>query len=97
MRTQVQDTSIGAYRSMQSTGDFSRQELIVLASIKPGRDYSLQEISKLTKLPINAVSGRVNSLKRKGAIELGPKRPCSVTGSLIAPVRMPSEQLELML
>jgi len=97
MRTQVQGTSIDAHHVMQSTGEFSRQELIVLASIKPGRDYSLQEISKLTKLPINAVIGRVNALKRKGALELGPKRPCSVTGSLIAPVRMPSEQLELML
>jgi len=97
MRTQVQDTSIGTFRAMQSMGEFNRQQLIVLASVKPGRDYSLQELSKLTKLPINAVSGRVNELKRKGALEVGPKRPCCVTGSLIAPVRMPSEQMELVL
>ena len=50
-------------------------------------DYSLQEISAKTGIPINAVSGRCNELKKSNYIEETDKRKCSITKRTINPVR----------
>ena len=47
---------------------------------------SLREISKKTSIDINAVSGRVNDLKKVGLLTTIEKRNCKITGRLISPV-----------
>lgn len=95
MRTAVADTSIQAYRDLRAVGQLSRQQRVIMAAIKIGNDYSLQELVRLTQLPVNVVSGRVNELKSAQRLVLGMLRKCSVTGRTIHPVRLPLGQLEL--
>lgn len=95
MRTQVRDTSRETYRSMQDSGQVGAQALYILSRISASRDYSLQEISKITGLPINAVSGRCNDLKKAGLLIESAKRPCSITNRTVHPVALPKGQGEL--
>ena len=103
MRTAVAPTSLRAYREIEVEGKLGAQEAQILKALHgcwfPGRDFSLQEIVRLTGIPINAVSGRVNGLKIKEPRYLveTTKRVCSVTGRTVMPVtlRMPKSQGEL--
>jgi len=88
--TLVRDTSLSAYDGLKSDGRAGAQEQRVLDAMQHGRDYSLQELARATGMPINAVSGRVNGLKKKGLVVEAPRRACSVTGNTIHPVRLPS-------
>lgn len=92
MLTNVRETSISAYHELRDTGRLGKQQQTILDQIKPGRDYSLREISRLTNIEINAVSGRVNDLKKLGLLVEGEKRSCSVTGKTVTPVRLPEKQ-----
>jgi hypothetical protein len=96
MKTNVADTSIENYHAIQAEGKLKPQHDIILQVISPTRDYSLQELCILTKLPINVVSGRCNELKTARRLETAQKRSCSITKRTIAPVRLPRKQLELM-
>jgi len=95
MRTQVRDTSRVTYQSMKDTGQVGAQACFILSRMSSSRDYSLQEISKITGLPINAVSGRCNDLKKAGLLIEANKRPCSITGRTVHPVALPKGQGEL--
>ncbi|QOR55261.1 MAG: hypothetical protein SHS37scaffold220_30 [Phage 67_12] len=88
--TAVTFTSIDAYRSLEGNGTLTRQQAVIVGAMAHGRDYSLQELVAATGLPVNVVSGRVNELKTSGRLVLAEKRPCSRTGRLIAPVRLPA-------
>lgn len=88
MKTAVAETSLAAYDELRSTGKLNTRQQQVMAVIQPGRDYSLQELVMLSGLPINCVSGRVKELKDAGQLKHGPKRPCSLTGKTIHPVRV---------
>lgn len=59
-------------------------------NVKRGRDYSLQELSRLTGLGVNVISGRCNELRAAKHLELGPERKCSLTGRTIHPVQLPA-------
>ena len=50
-------------------------------------DVSLREIQKVSNIDINAISGRVNELKKNGKLVECEKRKCKITGRLIIPVR----------
>lgn len=95
MRTQVRTTSREAYHSIQDSGQVGAQACFILSRLNSTRDYSLQEISKITGLPINAVSGRCNDLKKAGLLVESDKRPCSITGRTVHPVALPKGQGEL--
>ena len=84
--TNVRSTSKEAYAELKEEGTLGKQEETILAAMKNGWNYSLQEISQLTGIAINAVSGRVNGLKKKGFVLECDKRPCSITGKSITPV-----------
>ena len=47
---------------------------------------TLKEIARQSGLEINAVSGRVNELKKNGYVEECQKRRCRITGRLVTPV-----------
>jgi len=73
-----------------------RQIMIALHGASEA-DWSLQEIVRLTGLPINIVSGRVNELKSEGLrlLEESGHRKCSITGRTITAVRIRRGQLNL--
>ena len=89
MKTQVSDTSIECYHAIRGEGKLGKQQAVIIETVRKGRDYSLQELVKLTGLPINAVSGRVNELKESSRLEVAEKRKCSVTDRTVRPVRLP--------
>jgi hypothetical protein len=96
MKTNVSETSIVSYHEIQAEGKLNPQHNLIMQSISPSRDYSLQELCLLTKLPINVVSGRCNELKTARRLETAQKRSCSITKRTVAPVRLPRKQLELL-
>ncbi|MBU3639997.1 hypothetical protein [Polynucleobacter sp. AP-RePozz3-80-G7] len=95
MRTQVRDTSRNAYQSITDSGQVGAQASFILSHICSTRDYSLQELCKITNLPINVISGRCNDLKKAGLLVEAPKRPCSESKRTIHPVALPKGQGEL--
>jgi len=81
----VQTTSKIAYSEISSEGIRSKQSDKVLGAVSQ-KGSSLKEISRDTGIEINAVSGRVNELRKRGYLTNAPRRKCSITGRLITPV-----------
>ena len=87
----VRTTSRIAYKELNEDGQASTQAGRILNIVKQWGDnafgLSLREIVKKSGYEINAVSGRVNDLKKDGKLKTIDKRKCSiVTESLISPV-----------
>jgi len=89
-RSGVRDTSRAAYEGLVDTGKLGDQERTIMLALHRNarRDWSLQEIVRLTGIAINAVAGRVNGLKKKGFLVECDKRACSITGKTVRPVRI---------
>ena len=88
-------TSKLAYKKLNESGKSMTQKEVIMDVIEKycnmehydGKGISNNEISTLTGYKINAVSGRVNDLKKDGKLKTIDKRKCSiVTESLISPV-----------
>ena len=85
-------TSRKAYKEINENGTSRSQKatILVVISMIPISDkdfgLSLKEIVRQTGYEINAVSGRVNDLKKDGSIEECIKRKCRITGRLVTPV-----------
>ena len=88
-------TSKLAYKKLNESGKSMTQKEVIMDVIEKycnmehydGKGISNNEISTLTGYIINAVSGRVNDLKKDGKLKTIDKRKCSiVTESLISPV-----------
>ena len=90
----VRVTSRVAYKELTDSGERNNQASRILATIincTTGggyKDMSLREIKhNSVGLDINAISGRVNELKKNYSLTECAKRKCSITGRLIRPVR----------
>lgn len=83
MKTNMLQTSLLAYDNLIVGGKCSKQQAKILGALEYEKNYSLQEIVKITGITINAVSGRVNDLKKLGMLELSVTRHCQVTHSTI--------------
>ena len=85
-------TSRIAYRQINEDGTATSQKQVILDEINsiPDRHrnfgITLRELTRSTGYDINAVSGRVNDLKKKGNVEECDKRKCRITGRLVTPV-----------
>ena len=84
-------TSKLAYKELNEEGIGKTQKAKIMYVVKDHyiihkEGLSLREICKLTNFDINAVSGRVNDLKKDGLLETDSKRKCSITKRLISPV-----------
>ena len=86
-------TSRMAYKKINEDGTATSQRQIILdminniSNVNKSFGFSLKEISRQTGFEINAVSGRVNELKKQGRLVEDSKRKCNITGRLITPVR----------
>lgn len=82
-------TSTSSYHQLRDSGRQSTQETQILQCLRESMlnvDMTLKEISRMTGLEINAVSGRVNGMKKKGMVKEAPKRKCRVTDRWVTPV-----------
>ena len=84
----MRTTSIMAYDELKTSGKQPKQKDIILNVLKGcDKALSLQEICNKTGMAINAVSGRVNDLKKANQVVEAAKRKCSVTCKTITPVK----------
>jgi|TARA_X000001388_G_scaffold61460_1_gene47015 predicted transcriptional regulator len=83
----IRTTSIMAYNELKGSGKQPKQKDIILNVLRDSiNPMSLQEICNKTGFAINAVSGRVNDLKKANQVVEAEKRKCSVTCKTITPV-----------
>ena len=83
----VRTTSIIAYNELKESGKQPKQKDIILNVLRNSiNPMSLQEICNKTGFAINAVSGRVNDLKKANQVVETEKRKCTVTCKTITPV-----------
>jgi len=83
----ISTTSIEAYNDINSDGTSATQKNIILDALdEVGKPLSAREIMEYTGLEINAVSGRVNDLKKEGLVVEGEKRRCTVSNKMVTPV-----------
>ena len=83
----MRTTSKIAYDQLKDSGGKQTQEERIVEILRDkGMSMSLREISALTGYEINAVSGRVNTLKKEGRVLEGTRRKCFITNRLITPV-----------
>lgn len=90
----VTTTSRISYKEINESGTSKNQKDIILDMVNrdnTGKGMSLREISAFTDIEINAVSGRVNDLKKDNRLETTTKRKCRITNRLIAPVVIKTE------
>ena len=57
-----------------------------MTSGRSGWGVTLKELSRESGMEINAVSGRINDLKKEGLISECSKRKCSITNRTVVPV-----------
>ena len=85
-------TSRMAYKKINEDGTITSQsdyiKSIVYSIPHQDKDFgiTLRELTRSTGFDINAVSGRVNELKKFGSVEECQKRRCRITGRLVTPV-----------
>ena len=85
-------TSRVAYKEINEDGTATSQRKIILdminnlSNVDKSFGLSLKEIARQTGFEINAVSGRVNELKKDDLVKECTKRRCRITGRLITPV-----------
>jgi len=84
----VTETSKQAYKEIHQEGIASSQKEDIMTTVNEyyyvnGLGMSLREICALTNYEINAVSGRVNDLKKDGKLETTYKKKCPVSKRLI--------------
>ena len=85
----VTTTSKIAYKDINESGVSKNQKDTIYDIVNnnnTGKGMSLKEISALSGIEINAVSGRVNDLKKDNRLETTSKRKCNITNRLISPV-----------
>tara|TARA_Y100001938_G_C7739894_1_gene258812 strand:- start:184 stop:501 length:318 start_codon:yes stop_codon:yes gene_type:complete len=80
----VTETSKEAYKQINQDGTATTQKKHILKVVqeyyfKNGVGMSLREICKLTSYEINAVSGRVNDLKKQKKLDTWYKKKCPIS------------------
>lgn len=84
-----------AYFALRDSTKLGEQQNRIMRAIDASNnrygihDHSLREIAALTGLEINAVSGRVNELKKAGLLVEAAQRRCKVTGRTVTPLIVP--------
>lgn len=96
MRTNVRETSLDTYHSLQSKFGAQTCKIMTLINDNPQHDFTRREIANQLSIETSSVSGRVNQLVHDGElIELPIKRKCSITGITAIVLRLPLVQEDL--
>ena len=91
----MRKTSSQAYKELIESGRQHTQCEVIMAFLKNGGGFTLKELSRNLNIEINAISGRVNDLKKAGKLVEYSKRKCTITQRTVIPVGLPTEQKEL--
>ena len=86
----ISDASREAYQDLKDSGQLTKQEQIIIRALESKPPMTGREIQNITGIDINAVSGRVNDLKKKRVVVEAQKRVCKITGRMVTTVRVNS-------
>ena len=92
MSESIRKTSKAAYEHNRESGITGSQKKALHSLVdkmtngRRGRGVTLKELSRESGLEINAVSGRINDLKKEGMIAECNKRKCTITNRTVIPV-----------
>lgn len=96
MRTNVRESSISTYHSLQSKFGAQTCKIMAFIHANPDANFTRREIANQLSIETSSVSGRVNQLVHDGdLIELPIKRKCSITGIMAIVLRLPLVQEDL--
>lgn len=91
----IHANSMAAYIALRDSGELQPKELLVLEALERFGPLTRQELPAVTGMPINCITGRVNSLLKKQAIvEDGSKRN-ERTGKDNALLKLEMQQMEM--
>ena len=88
----IRKTSKNAYEHNKESGISGSQKKALYKLVykmtngRSGHGVTLKELSRESGLEINAVSGRINDLKKEGMIAECSKRKCTITNRTVIPV-----------
>ena len=98
MRTEVRQSSIDVYHSLQSKFGAQTCKIMAFMNENPQHGFTRREIAKYLSIETSSVAGRVNELVKNGdLIELPVKRKCSITGITAIILQLPLSQSDLFL
>ena len=88
-------TSKQAYNEIVNNGTTTTQQQMIIGALSAvGSPLSGRELMQCTGLEINAISGRINDLKKLGLVIERAKRSCSISKRLVTPISLPTEQFD---
>ena len=96
MEKKVRETSKNVYEKMKKEGTLKSQKgkiynlVDIITNNRRAYGVTLKELSRKSGLEINAVSGRVNDLKKEGLLSECQKRKCTITNRTVIPVTIGS-------
>lgn len=90
----VAETSAEAYWSLPVAAYLQPKEAAVMALFQPGVQLSRQQIATRSRMPINCVCGRVNSLVTAGHLVEDGDRVDPQTGKRQRLLRLPDAKRE---
>lgn len=93
MRTNVRDTSLMAYDSVNLS--LGQRRVVDFMKSRNQRDWTRAEIARDSGIPINVICGRVHELVGKKVLEEWVRRNCRITGKQAHPVRLARAQVLL--
>lgn len=79
----IRDSSLLAYTTLSESGVLGEQSLRILKLLSMYSCSTNMELSRRSGIMINAVSGRMNDLVKRGLVITNGKRQCRITGSLV--------------
>lgn len=66
-----------------SERSLNKNQILIFNTIKAKKDLTNSEISNITKLPINIVTGRNFELRKMGKVTPFQKRKCQISGKIV--------------
>jgi len=89
MKTKIRKTTLDAYFYIRGNGiDLNQKGALVEILFSNAAPLTRVELSELTGIRINAVSGRINELINDGYVAEALKRDCTITHMSVNPVKL---------
>lgn len=81
MSTNIQQTSLEAYKSIRDILGLSQSQVLHVFEIHPAvKDWTNLELARYLQWDINRITGRVFELRQLGVLEESRQRSCKITG-----------------
>lgn len=95
MQINQSETSRAAFAGLKKEKKIQPMESKILAAMAAGREYTRQQLAKMTRMELSSVCGRVKSLLQAGRVEIKGEATDPKTGKRRQTIGLPSAQMGL--